>query len=139
MVLDTNVWVSALLWGGNPAELVKAAEDRRLCIFISEQIVGEISRVLEYPKLQQAYQGAGLDRRDLMEAVLNVGRLVRVSRRVNVVAEHPADDKFIECALAAHADYVVSGDRHLLKVSRHENIRILPVREFLDMLESGSN
>ncbi len=139
MVLDTNVWVSALLWGGNPAELVKATEDRRLRIFISEEIVGEISRVLEYPKLRQVYQAGGLSRRDLMEAVLNVARLVKISRRVNVVAEHPADDKFIECALAAHADYVVSGDRHLLKVSRQENIRILPVREFLDMLEAGSN
>ncbi len=94
---------------------------------------------MEYPKLRQVYQAGGLSRRDLMEAVLNVARLVKISRRVNVVAEHPADDKFIECALAAHADYVVSGDRHLLKVSRQENIRILPVREFLDMLEAGSN
>lgn len=139
MVLDTNVWVSALLWGGNPAELVKAAEDRRLRIFISEEIVGEISRVLEYPKLKQAYQGAGLGRRDLMEAVLNVSRFVKVSRKVNVVAEHPADDKFIECALAAHADYIVSGDRHLLKVARHDKIRIMSVREFLEILEAGSN
>lgn len=136
MVLDTNVWISALIWGGNPAEVVKAAENRRLRIFISEEIVGEISRVLEYPKLKQAYRGSGLGRTDLVEAVLKVSRFIKVTRKVNVVADHPADDKFIECALAARADYIVSGDRHLLKLARHERIRIMSVREFLDMLEA---
>ena len=136
-MLDTNVWVSALIWGGKPAEVVRAAEDRRLRIFISEEIVGEISRVLEYPKLKEACGGSGLDRAGMMEAVLKAGRLVRVTRRVSVVAEHPADDKFIECALAARAGYIVSGDRHLLKVARHGAIRIMSVRGFLGMLEAG--
>lgn len=139
MVLDTNVWVSALLWGGKPAEVVKAAEDRRLRIFISEEIVGEISRVLESPKLRQAYLGGGLGRRDLMEAVLKVCRFVKETKKVNIVEEHPADNKFIECALAAYADYLVSGDSRLLKVARHEKIDILSVRAFLDILATLRN
>jgi len=139
VVLDTNVWVSALIWGGKPAEVVKAAEDRRLRIFISEEIVGEISRVLEYPKLKQAYLGGGLGRRDLMEAVLKVCRFVKVTKKVNIVEEHPADNKFIECALAAHADYLVSGDKHLIKVARHEDIDIVSVGAFTDILATLRN
>ena len=134
VVLDVNVWVSALPWGGKPAEIVKAAEGGKVVIFVSEAIVGEISQVLNYPKLRKVYQAAGLRYKDLVEAVLKVVRFVEVSKRVNVVVEHPADNKFIECALAASAEYIVSGDRHLLKIGSHQKTRILSVSEFLQCL-----
>ncbi len=136
VVLDVNVWVSALLWGGKPAEIVKAAEDGKVAIVVSEEIVGEISQVFNYPKLRKVYQAAGLRHKDLMEAVLKVVKFVEVSKRVSVVVEHPPDDKFIECALAAGADYIVSGDRHLLKIGGYKRTRILSVSEFLGILEA---
>ncbi|MEM2098820.1 MAG: putative toxin-antitoxin system toxin component, PIN family [Candidatus Bathyarchaeia archaeon] len=134
VVLDINVWVSALLWGGKPAEIVKAAEEGKVAIVASEEIVWEISQVLNYPKLRKVYQAAGLRHKDLMEAVLKVVKFVEVSKRVSVVVEHPADDKFIECALAAGADYIVSGDRHLLKIGSYQKTRISTVSEFLQSL-----
>lgn len=136
VVLDVNVWVSALLWGGKPAEIVKAAEDGKVAIVASEEIVGEISQVLNYPKLRKVYQAAGLRHKDLVEAVLKVVKFVEVSKRVSVVVEHPADDKFIECALAANADYIVSGDRHLLKIGGYQRTRVLSVSEFLGIIEA---
>ncbi|MEM2081499.1 MAG: putative toxin-antitoxin system toxin component, PIN family [Candidatus Bathyarchaeia archaeon] len=135
-VLDVKVWVSALLWGGKPAEIVKAAEDGKVAIVASEEIVGEISQVLNYPKLRKVYQAAGLRHKDLVEAVLKVVRFVEVSKRVSVVVEHPADDKFIECALAAGAEYIVSGDRHLLKIGGYQKTRVLSVSEFLGIIEA---
>ena len=114
-VLDTNVWVSALLWGGKPAALIKAAEEGKVGIFVSEEIVGEISQVLAYPKLAKICQADCLLHEELIEAVLKVVKFVEVVTSVKVVVEHPSDDKFIECALAAMADYIVSGDKHLLK------------------------
>ncbi len=96
----------------------------------------EIGRVLNYPKIEKTYQGLGLRREDLIEIVLKIGKFVRVTERVSVVREHPADDKFLDCALAASADYVVSGDRHLLKVVGFGKAKILPVNEFLQVLES---
>jgi putative PIN family toxin of toxin-antitoxin system len=136
VVLDANVWVSALLWGGKIAEIVKAAEDGKVSIVVSEEIVREISQVLNYPKLKKTYQAAGLRREDMVEAVLKVVKFVEVTRRVNVVAEHPSDDKFIECALAAGADYIISGDKHLLKIGGYKRTRILSVSEFLGILEA---
>jgi putative PIN family toxin of toxin-antitoxin system len=131
VVLDANVWVSALLWGGKPAEIVKLAELGKIRIFASEEIVREISQVLAYPKLKKVYQASGLSHEELIEAVLKTVKFAKADKKVNVVLEHPADDKFIECALAAGASYIVSGDKHLLKVGAYKKIQILSVHEFL--------
>ena len=132
VVLDANVWVSALLWGGKPAEVIKAAETGKARLFVSEEIVREISRVLNYPKLRNVYEAEGLAREELVEEVLKVVKLFTVTRRVKVVVGHPADDKFIECALEAKADYIVSGDKHLLKVSGFKGIEVSKPREFIE-------
>ncbi len=135
-VLDTNVWVSALLWGGKPAEVIKAAEEGKLDIFASEQTVGEINQVLAYPKIAKILQVDGLLHEELIEAVLKVVKFVEVTKKVKVVLEHPADDKFIDCALAARADYIVSGDKHLLKVGSYKKTRIVSVAEVLQILDA---
>lgn len=136
IVLDTNVWVSALLWGGKPAALIKAAEESKVSVFASESIVGEISHVLTYPKLARIYQAEGLRFEELIAAVLKVVKFVEVDKKVDVVAEHPADDKFVECALTAGAEYVVSGDKHLLNLGNYRKIRVVSVREFLQVIQS---
>ncbi len=136
VVLDANVWVSALLWGGKPAEIVKAAEDDKIDIIASEEIVREISRVLSYPKLDKVYKAEGLHHEQLIEAVLKIVKFVKVTKKVKVVLEHPADDKFIECALAAGASYIVSGDKHLLKIVRYRKTQILSVNKFLQLAET---
>jgi uncharacterized protein len=136
-VLDTNVWVSALLWGGKPAAIVKAAEEGKVAIFASEETVGEISQVLAYPKLVKILQSEGLHHEELIEAVLKVVKFVEATQRVKIVLEHPADDKFIDCALADRADYIVSGDKHLLKVGNYKETRVVSVNEFLQKFESA--
>jgi putative PIN family toxin of toxin-antitoxin system len=125
-----------LLWGGKPAKIIKAAENHRVGILISEEIIAEISRVLTYPKLEKVYQSEGLHLSDLIEKMLKIGKFVKVLDKVNVVNDHPADNKFLECASAAEADYVVSGDKHLLKVVCYEKTQILSVNEFLQVMEA---
>ncbi len=104
-------------------------------LIISEQIVEEISQVLNYPKLSKIYRADGFVHEKLIEAVLKVVRFVKVTKTAKVVLEHPADDKFIECALEAKARYLVSGDKHLLKVGSYKEIQILSVNDFLQVLE----
>jgi predicted nucleic acid-binding protein len=62
-----------------------------------------------------------------MGAVLKIGQFVKVTQKVNVVKEHPADDKFIECAMAVSANYIIIGDRHILKVVSYKKTHILSV------------
>jgi putative PIN family toxin of toxin-antitoxin system len=119
-----------MFWGGKPAEVIRAAQNNKATIFASEEIVAEISRVLAYPKFRQIYHEK-VRIEDLMEIVLIISKIVKVTKRINVVKEHPADDKFVECAYAAGADFIVSGDKHLLRMARYKKIRIITAAEFL--------
>jgi predicted nucleic acid-binding protein len=66
--------------------------------------------------------------------VLKTAKFVKVTKKLHVVKEHPADDKFIECAQAAGADYIVSGDKHLLKVACYKKTQIVSVNEFIQII-----
>jgi putative PIN family toxin of toxin-antitoxin system len=125
-----------LLWGEKPAEIIKAAEQYRVSILTSEEIVTEVNQVLTYPKLKKTYQAERLRREDLIETVLKIAKFVKVTKKIKLVKEHPADDKFIECAFAAGADYIVSGDNHLLKVACYKKTQIVSVNEFLQLIEA---
>ena len=114
-----------------------AAEKQKICIFTSEEIVREISQVLSYPKLKKVYEAAGLRHEDLIETILRIAKFVKITKKIKVVSEHPADDKFIECAFAAGAHFVVSGDKHLLRVVSYKETQILSVSEFLKV--QGTN
>lgn len=112
--------------------IIQAAEARKLDIFISEDTATEISQVLAYPKIEKIYR-AVQRRQDLIEQVLKTARFVQVTSKVGIVNEHPADNKILECALAADADYIISGDKHLLKLISYEEIQVLSVSDFLKL------
>lgn len=124
-----------LLWGGKPADVIKTVEQGKIALLISEEIVAEISRVLIYPKLSKIYRAEGLRVEDLIEAILKISKFVNVTKKIEVVKEHPSDDKFIECAHTAHAQYLVSGDKHLLKLASYKKTRIISVTEFLQIIQ----
>ena len=123
-----------MIWGGSPARIVKAAEEGKVCIITSEEIVNEISRTLGYPRLKRVYEAAGISRQQIIEAVLQVAKLVEVKTKIHAVREDSADDKFLECAIDSKADYIVSGDEHLLKIGSYKRTRIVSVRQFLKIL-----
>ena len=139
MVLDTNVWVSAMIWGGSPASVIRAAEDDRIVIIISEAIVEEIAHILAYHRLREIYEEVAVKREELVETVLRIGKIVEVKTRLNIVREDSSDNKFLECALDGGADYVVSGDEHLLRIGHYQRIRIVSVIQFLEILDKSKN
>jgi predicted nucleic acid-binding protein len=65
--------------------------------------------------------------------------MVEVKTKINMVLKDPSDDKFLECALDGKADFIVTGDEHLLRVGQHKRTRILSVRQFLRMLENSKH
>ena len=93
----------------------------------------EISHVLTYAKIAKIYEAEGLSRDQLVETVLKIAKFIKVTKKIKAVLTHPADDKVVECALAAKADYIVSGDKHLLELTSHKETRILSVNEFLSI------
>ena len=130
-VLDTNTLISALLFSGTAARLVPLWQSRRITVLVSKEILQEYLRVLAYPKFQL---GDHEIRALVEEELLPFAETLRVRRRLAVVRRDPEDDKFLECAVAGRAEYLVTGDRDLRELGSYRGITILTVGEFLERM-----
>jgi putative PIN family toxin of toxin-antitoxin system len=115
VVPDSNVLVSALQFGGKPMAILTLAEDGQIDLAISEAILNETLSVLKL-KFQSTPEQLA-DREAYVRAVT---RIIAPSEIVTVIQADPTDDRILECAVAADAEVIVSGDRHLLAL---ENFR----------------
>jgi uncharacterized protein len=136
-VLDANVVVSALIRPEGPPGriLLRLLRVQAFELVASTPIFVELRRSLGYGRVQK-YLHLSVEELDLfVDALRAIAVLVegRVSRRV--VAADPGDDIYIAAAAEGLAACIVSGDRHLLDLGEHEGIRIMPPREFLDLLD----
>jgi len=129
IVVDTNVIVSALVFGGLPRRVFETVESGRCEFFYSAEIESETRRVL---RDKFGWDEDRLER--YLPTLWNLGERVTPRRRVNAVKEDPDDNRIVECALAAGADTIVSGDGHLLRLGGFGGISILNPREFLRTL-----
>lgn len=131
-VLDTNTLISALLFSGTASRLVPLWQARRITVLVSKAILQEYLRVLAYPKFHLSDQ----EIKELIEEeVLLFVETVRVRRHLAVVQRDPEDNKFLECAVAGRAEYLVTGDRDLRELGSYRGITILMVGEFLRQIE----
>lgn len=131
VVADTNVLISGLLWRGLSHCLIELAEAKAITLCATEETIEELREVLARPKFHAGLQ----ERRTTASAVvltfISLVTLVPAMADVHVVKADPDDDIFIACALAAGANYIVSGDDHLLQLEKYRDIPIVTVREFL--------
>lgn len=134
VVLDTNVWVSILLSKTLSEEFVPLLERKKITVFLSHEMLHELAKVLTYAKIDRILRGAGVSPEAALTSVIRSVRLVKPRQSVHVVKEDPADDRVLECALAARARIIISGDHHLLALKEYRRIRVLKPREFLQTL-----
>ena len=136
-VLDANVLVSGLIRPEGPPGrlLVRFLRDAAFELVASPATLDELRRSLRYPRIRR-YLRLPEEELALWVEALGAAALVvegKVSRRV--VTADPADDIYIAAATDGLADYIVSGDRHLLDLAEHGGIRIVTPRAFLSLLE----
>lgn len=114
VVVDTNVLVSALLFGGQPGELANLWKEDKVRPLCSREIVEEYLRVLAYPRFKLSESEIDFI---LSHEILPFFDVLTIKSGKPFVAADPSDDKFIWCALEGKADSIVSGDAHLLNFS----------------------
>lgn len=134
LLLDTNVVVGALLWCGPPWQVMESAIEKGLELIASPALLAELEHTLGYPKFRKRLALLRTDVATLMsqyQAITESTEPVDVPR---VVPGDVDDDQVIAAAVAARADLIVSGDRHLLSLGGHEDIPIVTVREALERL-----
>jgi putative PIN family toxin of toxin-antitoxin system len=132
IVLDTNVFISSF-FGGNPRSIIDLWKDGRLTLCLSQDVIDESIEVLGR---------LGLNNRPELEELLKLFatgfRIVFTTRTPEIhVVTDPDDDKFIACALALKAGYIVSGDKALVDVRQYQGIKIVTPRTFLEIIRGS--
>jgi len=130
LVIDTNVLISSF-FGGNPKELIDLWRRGSALLCITREVLEEYLRVM-------ARLPIAPETKNRLVAILQEKRnieLVAASKHYGVIREDPEDDKFIDCAVEARADYIISGDEHLLRVNAYRGIPICSPKEFLQRIK----
>jgi putative PIN family toxin of toxin-antitoxin system len=128
VVLDTNILISAILFGGKPRQILEKAIRGEIRLCLSEPILEELKGVLQRSKFDYSPEMIQF----ILTELTAIADLVNPSETINVVLEDPEDNRILECAVEAKANYVISGDLHLLKLSRYLNIEVLNAAAFLE-------
>jgi putative PIN family toxin of toxin-antitoxin system len=126
---DTNVYISALEFGGLPLEILTAARQRRIRLDISPALREEIGRIL--------VEKFGWSSERVQALHLRLARfttMVHTTITIDAVPEDPDDNKVLECAVTARSSHIVTGDNALLRPGRYQGIPIVRVADFLRML-----
>ncbi len=132
-VVDTNIAVSAFLWGGTPREILDAARREVITIFTSPALIAELDEVLSGPKFAARITRAGSSVSELLEDYRALARVVRPTAPQPVVRD-PDDDMVIACPLTAKAEIIVSGDEDLLVLGSYQNVTILSATQMRSRL-----
>jgi len=130
VVLDTNIVVSALLFGGQLERLIELWKEGKILPLCSKEIIDEYLKVLSYPKFQLTEEEISYL---LTQEILPWFEVVEVPTGKPYVEADPEDDKFIWCAIEGKADFIVSGDSHLLELA-NSPVPIVSVKEFLKLM-----
>lgn len=134
VVFDTNVLISALGWDAKPEACLEQVLHGHVEGYISPDMLDELTRVMDYPRFAFTDE----EQQSFLEIILASFHIVEPGVSLDVVDDDPDDDMVLECAVASDADYIVSGDSHLLEVDAYESIAIVSPAEFLDIREQGS-
>ena len=137
VVLDTNVIISSVLHKkGIPSQLMEVWHNRKFQLVTSRKIIEEVIRVISEPRLKDAFRIRD-ERIHRLEKALRKNAIL-ASGNVNVtgaIPEDPSDEMFLSAAIVRKANFIVSGDKHLLNLKSYRGVTILTPRQFLDQLE----
>ena len=135
LVLDTNTLVSAFFWEGNEAELLRKIEQGKVKLCITSEILKEVEEVIKRPKFDKVMKNAGLTPDQIMQKIVSLSHLV-IAPKLNIkVCRDEKDNKFLECAESAKADYLISGDEDLLSLKEYKGTPIVRTWRILQLLE----
>lgn len=130
LVVDTNVLLSSFIGSGPPRLILNRIRDGRDLLCLSAQILEEYLEVLHRAGIPE----------DLLRPLFSLFQdsdhviLTTPTRRIALIRDDPSDNMFLECATEARADFLISGDRHLKKLRRFQDIEIVTPREYLERL-----
>jgi putative PIN family toxin of toxin-antitoxin system len=126
VVLDSNIYVSAFIFGGRPLELVEMGLDGRVDIAISQSIINETLSVMKIK-----FHAKPIVLESAAFVMATSARMVEPVNQVKAVKDDPNDDHVVSCAVAAGAEAIITGVNDLLRMGEYQGIRMLRLSDFL--------
>ena len=134
VVIDTNQFISSVINKHGPsANLLDAWRKYGFTLVLSDKILQEIRRVFFYPRISQKYHLNEDDINAFLGFIEHEAVILSDLARKEIIKDDPEDNEILACALEAGADYIVSGDKHLLNLKHYQSIAIVTVQEFLKL------
>jgi uncharacterized protein len=130
IVLDTNILISAIGWGGKPNTILKLCIEKKLNLFLSNQILFEVNKVLSRKKFNNIELK---HKKEFIIFLREISTIVKPSTKVNICRDIN-DNMFIETAIEANANFIISGDEDLLSLKKYNNIEIINPNIFLEKI-----
>ncbi len=130
ITLDTNIVVSAALWGGKPRQVLDAGRDGVYDLYTTPVLLAELESILSRKRFQDQFQLVGFTPKDLIDEFVAFANVIDAPS-IEPVGRDPDDDAVLACAVASESDFIVSGDKDLLDLREYRLVRILSAAEFL--------
>ncbi len=131
ITVDTNVLISATFWNGDSQRIIELVENKELVLVLSQDILKEYKEVIQYDDIQKKIERNSLVLRYTFLKIIQISTLVEPSKSIFLVKDDPDDNAILECALEGEVDYIISQDKHLLKIKELQGIQIITPKEFL--------
>lgn len=136
VVLDANIYVSSMInTQGHPHRIIQRWAQGDFDVLVSTSIINEIGRVLRYPRIAKRHKQREKEIKQFLELLSGEAILVEPSHRLEVIQEDESDNRYVECAIEGKAQYIVSGDNHLLNLGEYRGIVIIPPSAFVALLD----
>lgn len=133
VVIDTNIFISGIFFGGAPRKILNFIEKKILTPCFVVPTLVELEQLLYHPKFTQQRNILSFSISDFLDQLKNYSLLFEQPPKIPIIIkEDKADNYFLACAISAEADFIISGDNHLLKLKSFQNIPILTPRRFLN-------
>ncbi len=127
VVLDTNVFISSILLKGPSSAIIEKWKEDLFILLFSADIFDEYFEVIARPKFDQEETAI----RELATLITEKGVAIETKTKINIIKDDPDDNKFLECAVDGEANFIVSGDKHLLDIKKYHHIKILSINQFI--------
>ena len=131
VVIDTNVVISALVFGGKPRQILELVADRTISVYLAEELLTELRR-----KITSKFPDFAVDLEKYERLINRDGIVVKLGLLQVRVSQDSNDDMFLETAMLGKCDCIISGDKDLLVLKEYEGIKIATASEFLSLYEN---
>jgi putative PIN family toxin of toxin-antitoxin system len=133
IVIDTNVLISAILFSGIPNQVLQEVIHERCHLYLSHDILNEFLHVLSRSKFQLLVPQI----KQFYEEIINISNIVYPMQKLLIVKEDPGDNMLFECAIESNANFIVSGNKHVLRVKNYQNIEVITPGNFIQIFKSA--